>query len=105
MDDDAVARIQSNPAFIELVAVRKSFAWTLTILMLAIYFGFIAVVAYAPSVIGTVVGGSVTWGLVLGVSVILSAIILTGIYVWRANGAFDEMTRGIVATDARGARK
>ena len=105
MDDDSVARIQNNPAFVELVRVRKSFAWTLTILMLVIYFGFIALVAFAPSVIGTVVAGSVTWGLVLGVSVILSAILLTGIYVWRANGAFDEMTRAIVATNAKGAGK
>ena len=105
MDDDAIARIQNNPAFVELVRVRKSFAWTLTILMLLIYFGFIALVAFAPSVIGTVVGGAVTWGLVVGVSVILSAILLTGIYVWRANGTFDEMTRAIVAANATGAGK
>ncbi len=105
MDDDSVARIQNNPAFVELVRVRKSFAWTLTILMLAIYFGFIALVAFAPSVIGTVVSGAITWGLVLGMSVILTAILLTGIYVWRANGTFDKMTRAIVATAAKGAGK
>ena len=45
MDDANVARIQESPGFVELVRARKSFAWTLTILMLVIYFGFIALVA------------------------------------------------------------
>jgi uncharacterized membrane protein (DUF485 family) len=105
MDDTSVARIQNNPAFIALVNTRKSFAWTLTILMLVIYFGFIALVAFAPSVIGTPISGSITWGLALGIAVIVSAIALTGVYVWRANGSFDEMTRAIVANNAGGARK
>ena len=105
MDDANVARIQDSPGFVELVRVRKSFAWTLTILMLAIYFGFIALVAFAPSAIGAIIGGSITWGLALGIAVILSAILLTGLYVWRANGAFDEMTRAIVASNASGAGK
>jgi len=102
MDDATVARIQSSPAFNELVDKRKSFAWTLTILMLLIYFGFIALVAFAPSAIGVNIGGSITLGLPLGVAVILSAILLTGIYVWRANGQFDEMTRGIAASNGAG---
>ena len=105
MDDSSVTRIQNNPAFTELVNTRKSFAWTLTILMLVIYFGYIALVAFAPGLIGVPIGGSVTWGLALGIAVIFSAILLTGIYVWRANSSFDEMTRAIVATNASGARK
>ena len=100
MDDDAAMRIQKSPAFAELVDKRKTFAWTLTILMLAIYFGFIALVAFAPSMIGVSIGGSITLGLALGIAVILSAILLTGIYVWRANGEFDAMTRAIA--DANG---
>ena len=105
MDDNSVTRIQNNPAFAELVKTRKSFAWTLTILMLVIYFGFIALVAFAPGVIGMPIGGSITWGLALGIAVILSAIALTGLYVWRANSSFDEMTRAIVAKNASGVRQ
>ena len=105
MDDSSVTRIQNNPAFAELVKTRRSFAWTLTILMLVIYFGFIALVAFAPSIIGMPMSGSITWGLALGIAVILSAILLTGVYVWRANSSFDEMTRAIVASNASGARQ
>ncbi len=97
MDDRALSRIRSNPRFIELVKARQSFAWTLTILMLVIYYGFIAVVAFAPSLIGMSVSGSITFGLALGILVILSAIALTGIYVVRANGQFDRLSREIVA--------
>ncbi|MDB5397741.1 MAG: hypothetical protein JWM91_5247 [Rhodospirillales bacterium] len=32
----------------------------------------------------------------LGVGMALSAIVLTGLYVWRANGEFDRLTRSIV---------
>jgi uncharacterized membrane protein (DUF485 family) len=52
--------------------------------------------------IGQSVGGSsITLGLVLGIAVILSAIVLTGIYVWRANGEFDELSRQVVAENVR----
>jgi uncharacterized membrane protein (DUF485 family) len=97
MDDATVARIRSNPKFVELVATRKSFAWTLTIIMLLIYYGFIALVAFVPGLIGTSVSGQITLGLTLGVAVIVSAVMLTGIYVWRANGEFDRLSREIAA--------
>ncbi len=93
-----VARIRGNPDYIELERSRRGFGWTLTILMLAIYYGFIMLVAFAPSVIGMPLSGSITVGLVLGIAVILSAIILTGIYVVRANGTYDRLSARVIAT-------
>jgi uncharacterized membrane protein (DUF485 family) len=101
MDDRTAARIRANPKFQLLERTRRGFGWTLTIVMLAIYYGFIALVAFFPSMIGQSVGGSITLGLVLGIAVILSAIVLTGVYVWRANGEFDELTREVVAENVR----
>ncbi|MBV9252549.1 MAG: DUF485 domain-containing protein [Acetobacteraceae bacterium] len=105
MDESMAARIRDNPRFHQLVRTRKSFAWTLTILMLVIYYGFIALVAFAPKVIGATLGGSVTLGLALGIVVILSAILLTGIYVWRANSEFDRMSNQIVESSGTGAAR
>ncbi len=99
MDDATAARIRANPSYIELEQTRRSLGWTLTIIMLVIYYGFIALVAFFPSVIGMSVGGAITFGLPLGIAVILSAIVLTGIYVWRANGRFDQLSREIVAAN------
>jgi uncharacterized membrane protein (DUF485 family) len=98
MDDVAVQRIRQNPKFIELEHKRSRFSWTLTILMLVIYYGYICLVAFAPGVLGQKLsaGGATTLGMPLGVGVILVAIVLTGIYVWRANGEFDRLTREIV---------
>jgi len=105
MDDLTARRIASTPEFIELVTKRRSLGWTLTIIMLVIYYGFIALVAFAPATIGQNVGGAVTLGLPLGIAVILSAIILTGIYVGRANGEFDRLSNQIVAANARQMRR
>jgi uncharacterized membrane protein (DUF485 family) len=97
MEDQMVARIRANPKFAELVRKRDSFAWTLTIVMLVVYLGFIFVVAYAPAVLGESVYGTISLGFPLGLGVIVVAIALTGIYVVRANGEFDRLTREIVA--------
>ena len=89
-------RIVRNPRFQELVRRRSGFAWTLAAVMLAIYLGFIVAVAFAPGLMASKVGGGVTsLGIVLGLVVIVSAFLLTGIYVWRANTVFDDLTRDL----------
>ena len=83
-----------SPRFQELVRERTRFAWTLSIVMLVIYFGFILLVAFAKPLLATKIGDGVTsLGIILGLGVIVSAFVLTGIYVQRANSRFDEMTR------------
>jgi uncharacterized membrane protein (DUF485 family) len=97
MDDATVRQIESDPNFKKLVHDRTTFGWTLSIIMLVIYYGFIALVAFAPSVIAVKVAGSITLGIVLGLAIILAAILLTGIYVMRANAEYDDLTAAIVA--------
>jgi len=99
MKQEMVDRIKNDPDFIQLTRERSKFAWTLTIVMLVIYFGFVLVIAFDPSLLGTPLSeGSVTTvGIPVGVGVIISAFILTGIYVRRANGEFDELTAKIKA--------
>ena len=87
--------------FVRLVRTRSAFAWTLTIIMLLIYYGFIFVVAFAPAEMALPVSGQITLGFPLGLFVIVAAIVLTGIYVWRANSEFDRLNRKIVAENAR----
>ena len=94
----SVDHIRNNPKFAELVKKRTSFAWTLSVVILIIYYGFIAIIAFDKAWLGTPLGAGVvtTIGFPIGVAVILSAIILTGIYVYRANGEFDEINRQII---------
>ena len=65
--------------------------------MVAIYFGFILVVAFAPSLLATpIAGGTTTLGIPIGIGVILAAFVLTGLYVRRANTEFDVATQRII---------
>ena len=98
MDQVTLKRIQSDPNYIKLVKDRKSFGWLLTIITLIIYYGFIALVAFDPSLIAVKISGTITIGIVLGVSIILASIVLTGLYVMRANSRYDDLTAAIVAT-------
>jgi uncharacterized membrane protein (DUF485 family) len=104
MDEATLARIQRDPNYIELVRIRKSFGWTLTIIMLVIYYGYIALVAFAPDVIATKVAGSITIGIILGLALIVISIVLTGIYVLRANSTYDDLTKAILNANALGGR-
>jgi uncharacterized membrane protein (DUF485 family) len=96
MDDITCAQVREDPDFIALERGRGRLGWTLTLIMLAIYFGFVLLVAFAPGLMGTPVAGVITLGFPLGLFVIISAIALTGIYVARANSHFDGMTTRIV---------
>jgi uncharacterized membrane protein (DUF485 family) len=101
MDDSATQRIRHHPKFLELERKRSRFSWGLSAAMLAIYYGYISIVAFAPGVLGQPLstGSATTVGMPIGVGVILAAVLLTGIYVWRANGEFDRLTREIVEND------
>ena len=91
-------QIQSSPKFRELVRRRTGLARTLSLLMLLIYFGFVLLVAYAPGFLGTPIGGGVTTiGVPIGLLVIVSAFVLTGFYVARANTTFDQMNAEILS--------
>src|SRR3954451_8510977 len=88
--------ITNNPRFQELVRERSSFAWTLTIVMLVIYYGFILLVAFGKGFLATNIGGGVTSvGIIIGLGVIISAFVLTGIYTQRGNSRFDELTENL----------
>ena len=90
-------RILRNPRFQELVRRRSALAWTLSAIMLVIYFGFILLVAFAKDLMAARIGAGVTsLGIVLGLGVIAVAFILTGIYVVRANSRFDDLTRRLM---------
>jgi uncharacterized membrane protein (DUF485 family) len=97
MTPDIYHRVKRDPRFQDLVAKRTRFAWLLSAAMLAIYFGFIFIIAFAPKTLAIPLGSGVTTvGIPIGLLVILSAFVLTGIYVRRANSEFDAITRAIV---------
>ncbi len=88
-----VDRIVGDQNFKDLVRERTSFAWTMSGIMLAVYLAFIVMVAFGKGTMSSTIGdSSISWGILLGLGVIVFAFVLTGIYVARANGRFDDLT-------------
>lgn len=97
MSDNVVARIRANPKYQELKRKRSSFGWWLTLLMMVVYYGYIALIAWNKPFLAQPLGNGVTTlGVPIGMGVIVFTIIITGIYVRRANGEFDQLTREIL---------
>ena len=72
-----------------LAARRWRVAITLTGVMIAVYFGFIALIAYDKPFLGRLLAPGLSIGILLGVIVILTSFLLTWIYVRWANRHYD----------------
>ena len=97
MSDPMVERIQRNPKYQKLKSTRGRFGWTLAILMLVVYYGYIALIAFDKEFLAQPMGSGVTTiGIPIGMAVIVFTVIITGIYVRRANSEFDALTTEIL---------
>jgi len=93
------AKIRSNPKFAELVGKRTRFAIILSLVVLVPYYTFMMITAFNPALLATPLsdGGVMTWGWPLAALMVLGGWLLTGIYISRANGEFDELNQQILA--------
>src|SRR6185312_14008020 len=70
MNDPLVASIEADPRYHELRRKRNAFGWTLTILMLVVYFGYIALIAFNKPFLAQPLSGYVTTlGIPIGLGV------------------------------------
>ena len=96
MQTALVERIKNNPSYQKLVAVRSSYGWAMTAIMLVVFYGYILLVAFDKPLLATRLGtGVTTWGIPIGIFVIVFTVIITGVYVLRANKQFDDLTEQI----------
>ncbi len=97
MNDELVARIAAHPQYKQLKRRRDRFGWTLAIVMLAVYYGFVLLVAFDKELLARRLGdGVMTLGMPVGFGVIVFTIAITGYYVRRANAEFDTLSDAVV---------
>lgn len=97
MDGNLASRIANDPKYRELERKRSRFGWTLTVLMLVVYYGFILLVAFGKPFLSQRIGeGVMTVGIPIGLGVIVFTILITGLYVYRANSEFDDLADQVV---------
>ena len=73
-----------------LAAARWRIAIVLTVAVVILYFGFIALIAYRKEMMGSLLAPGLSVGILLGALVIVASWVLTWVYVWWANRHYDE---------------
>lgn len=90
MREQGLGGSDERESALALLARRRwRVALALTVAMMASYFGFLMLVAYAKPAAGALVAPGLSWGIVLGAIVIIVAWVVTGIYVVWANSRYD----------------
>jgi uncharacterized membrane protein (DUF485 family) len=103
MDEDVVQRVKSDPNYQKLVKTRSRYGWMLTWAVMIVYYGFTCLNAFDKEFMGSRIGdGVMSWGVPLGLFVIVFTVAVTGIYVRRANSEFDALTEAIQRNAAGG---
>ena len=97
MNDSIVAKIQANPRYRELKRKRNVFGWTLTVLMLIVYYGYVGLIAFDKELLARPLGSGVTTlGIPIALFVILFTVAITLFYLRRANREYDQLTDQIL---------
>jgi uncharacterized membrane protein (DUF485 family) len=98
MSSEMYERMRSNPKFQKLVTVRGRFQWTLSIIVLVLFYGYFMFIAFAPEVLGKKIAEGSMWPIGYTVELFLFVFfwLLTLYYVYRANTEFDDMTQDLI---------
>ncbi|MEO8123493.1 MAG: DUF485 domain-containing protein [Burkholderiales bacterium] len=96
METNLAQRIARDPNYQKLRSKRNRLGWTLTLLMMIVYYGFIVLVAFDKSFLAQRIGeGVMTLGIPIGFGVIVFTIVITAYYVLRANAEFDALSDAV----------
>ena len=96
MNENLVSKIKSNPKYKELVSKRNSFSLKLSLFVLAMFYGYVLVIAFNKEILATKIGdGVMTVAYPVGAAIIVISFITTLIYVSRANSEFEDLEMAI----------
>ena len=97
MTDPAIEKIQRDPAYQQLRSKRNKLGLTLTVLMLVVYYGYVALIAFDKEFLAQPIGAGVTTlGIPIALFVIVFTVAITLFYIRRANNKFDKLTAQII---------
>ena len=96
MESELVKKIKSNPKYNELVTKRNSFSLKLSLFVLAMFYGYVLVIAFNKEILATRIGdGVMTIAYPIAAGIIVISFITTLIYVTRANSEFEDLEMSI----------
>lgn len=102
-EQETLDRVARDPRYAPLVQARSRFAWTLSVIVVGLFMAFILVIALDKALLATPVGSHVmTWGIPVGLGLILLATLSIALFTRRANRDWDARMTAILADASRG---
>ncbi|GLK56610.1 uncharacterized membrane protein (DUF485 family) [Methylopila capsulata] len=95
--EDAAALPVEVDEFVRLSRRRSRVAVALSAAMIAMYFGFMAMFAFAKPVMGTMLAPGLSLSILLGAGVIVGSFLFCLVYVVWANRFYDPAVRRILS--------
>ena len=100
-------QVLAHPKFQAMAKQKSILGWTFSAIMFLVYVSFILVIGINPQLFATKVSPDkvTTWGIYIGIFVIVFSFVITAIYVYIANGKFEQMTQDVVREVTGGTQK
>ncbi len=76
MTPQEIELIHQHPDFLQLVRRKQALYWSLSLIMLVIYFGFVLLVAFSSTLGQSLSGGVTTVGMLVGVVIVVLCLCL-----------------------------
>ncbi|MAH78899.1 MAG: hypothetical protein CMP41_03085 [Rickettsiales bacterium] len=96
----AEKKIQLQKDFVKLVKLQNALSVILSLLVLIIYFSFIVIIGFKPELFSfTLNQTSLTFGIISGLSIIITSIMLTIFYVLVSNHKLDKIRNKILKNE------
>lgn len=98
MSSEMYERIRNNPKFIKLVQERGKFQWTLSAIVLIMFYGYFMLIAFAPKLLGQKIATGSMWPIGYTIELFLFVFFwfTTLYYVQRSNKVYDDMAQDVV---------
>jgi len=98
MDKSSMSRVLDHPEFKKMEQEKNRMRWFFSFLVFAVYVTYITYIGMNPDFFGRPLfeGSVVTIGIYAGIFIIVFSVVLTGVYVRKANRKFDEVTKKVI---------
>lgn len=107
MKQETAKKILEHPEFQKMARKKSTLGWGFSALVFVMYVSYIGIIGISPESFAKPVSadGITTWGICIGLFVIVFSFLVTGLYVRKANGEFDRMTRKVIDDVMKGGQK
>lgn len=97
-EQEVAKKVLAHPKFQSMARQKALLGWTFSAIMFFVYVAYIWVIGTSPQLLATKVSDNsiITVGIYIGICMIIFSFLITLVYVYIANGKFEDMTQDAV---------